>query len=60
MIIAADRGAQYCLDAGVKPDLVVGDMDSISPDAFEEVKRSGIPLEKYSSEKDETDTGDME
>jgi thiamine pyrophosphokinase len=57
MIIAADRGAQYCLDAGVKPDLVVGDMDSISPDAFEEVKRSGIPLEKYSSEKDETDTG---
>lgn len=56
MIIAADKGADYCLNAGVKPDLVVGDMDSISRAARDEAEKSGIPLKKHSPEKDETDT----
>lgn len=56
MIIAADRGAGYCLRAGVKPDVVVGDMDSISPAARREAERSGIPFIQHSTEKDKTDT----
>ncbi len=56
MIIAADRGAGYCLRAGVRPDVVVGDMDSISPSARREVERSGVPLIQHSTEKDQTDT----
>ncbi len=56
MIIAADRGAGYCLRAGVRPDVVVGDMDSISPSARREVERSGIPFIQHSTEKDQTDT----
>jgi len=56
MIIAADRGAGYCLRAGVRPDIVVGDMDSISPAALREVERSGIPFIQHSPEKDKTDT----
>lgn len=31
LVIAADRGADLCLAAGVVPDIVVGDLDSISP-----------------------------
>ena len=30
-ILAADGGANKCLKAGVKPDIVVGDLDSITP-----------------------------
>lgn len=30
-ILAADGGANKCLKAGIKPDLVVGDLDSITP-----------------------------
>ncbi len=56
MIIAADRGAEYCLRAGVKPDVVVGDMDSISSAARREAEESGIPLVRHSTEKDQTDT----
>jgi thiamine pyrophosphokinase len=29
LVVAADGGARYALDAGVVPDLVVGDMDSL-------------------------------
>ena len=32
-LVAADSGADAALSAGVEPALVVGDMDSISPDA---------------------------
>lgn len=56
MVIAADKGAEYCLDAGVRPDLVVGDMDSISLAAYDEIKKSGIPLKEHDPCKDQTDT----
>ena len=32
-VFAADRGADLCLQAGVVPDMVVGDLDSISEEA---------------------------
>ncbi|HQG30992.1 MAG TPA: thiamine diphosphokinase [Deltaproteobacteria bacterium] len=56
MVIAADKGAEYCLRAGVRPDLVVGDMDSLPLDILEEVKKAGIPFQRYDTCKDETDT----
>ncbi len=31
-ILAADGGANKCLKAGIKPDIVVGDLDSITPE----------------------------
>lgn len=30
-ILAADGGANKCLKAGIKPDIVVGDLDSVTP-----------------------------
>ena len=50
-IIAADSGLDRCLEASVKPDLVVGDFDSV---------KSGIPkgveVIRVKPEKDDTDT----
>lgn len=56
MVIAADKGAQYCLEAGVTPDLVVGDMDSLPEELCGKIREAGIPLTVHPALKDETDT----
>ncbi len=56
MIIAADRGAGYCLDAGVIPQLVVGDMDSLDSETYERLTGLGIEMKRFSADKDRTDT----
>ena len=49
-IVAADGGYRVCLDQRVKPDLLMGDFDSLEPPAdFAHVRR--LPVEK-----DDTDT----
>jgi thiamine pyrophosphokinase len=55
-IIAADKGAQYCLDAGVIPDIVVGDMDSIASRSLERLQDEDVMLVKHPADKDQTDT----
>lgn len=50
MVIAADAGYQTCLQAGIVPDLLLGDFDSMeAPADFSRVRR--LPVEK-----DDTDT----
>ena len=50
LVIAADAGYRICLEAGVRPDLLVGDFDSMeAPADFAQVLR--LPVEK-----DDTDT----
>lgn len=53
-LICADGGANYARDLNLKPDIIIGDMDSITAETrtfFEEIK-----FESYPSKKDETDT----
>ncbi len=55
MVVAADSGLDHCIAAEVTPDLVVGDMDSLSDRAL----LSRFPAERviaFSHDKDETDT----
>jgi thiamine pyrophosphokinase len=53
LVVATDGGAQYALDAGVIPDLVVGDMDSLGEARrFEE---RGVLLERHPVRKDKMD-----
>lgn len=56
LIICADSGARHAFNMGIIPDLLVGDMDSISPASMEKVKQLGIKSQGFSSEKDYTDT----
>jgi thiamine pyrophosphokinase len=55
LVVAADGGARYALDAGVVPDLVVGDMDSLGEDLAREVERRGASLERHQVRKDKMD-----
>jgi thiamine pyrophosphokinase len=55
LLVAADGGARYALDAGVVPDLVVGDMDSLGEDLAREVERRGATLERHHMRKDKMD-----
>jgi thiamine pyrophosphokinase len=56
MIIAADKGAQYCLDAEIVPDIVIGDMDSLPRKARLQLEKIGVDMVAYSPDKDKTDT----
>jgi thiamine pyrophosphokinase len=53
LVVAADGGARYALDAGVIPDLVVGDMDSLGEER--ELEERGALLERYPIRKDKMD-----
>jgi thiamine pyrophosphokinase len=55
LVVAADGGARYALDAGIVPDLVVGDMDSLGEDLAREVERRGASLERHQVRKDKMD-----
>lgn len=54
-VIAADGGARAAVNAGAKPNLVIGDMDSVDPDLLENLQSEGVEIRRYPTEKDETD-----
>lgn len=54
-IVAADGGADVCLAVGLIPDIVVGDFDSIDARVMETLKGRGVEVERFSTDKDETD-----
>ncbi|MDD3243944.1 MAG: thiamine diphosphokinase [Eubacteriales bacterium] len=55
LVIAADLGAQYALDAGITPNLVLGDMDSLSDADLLKHLPESVQILHYPCEKDETD-----
>lgn len=50
LVIAADGGCRHLAAVGVRPDLVVGDLDSC------ESLPDGVPVQRHPVRKDETDT----
>jgi thiamine pyrophosphokinase len=55
VVIAADGGATRLGKAGRRPDLVVGDLDSLPADAKRDLERAGVAFEVHPDEKEETD-----
>ncbi len=58
LIIAADGGAKNCLNMRLVPDIVIGDMDSITIKVIESITSCKKPIKFINSmaEKDESDT----
>jgi len=54
-IIAADGGAQHCQEIGLRPDIVIGDMDSISPELKTEYQAGRTEFIIHPKDKDQTD-----
>lgn len=54
-IIAADGGARMARFFGYMPDVIIGDMDSLTPDDLTTFSQAGAALERYPAEKIETD-----
>ena len=54
-LICADGGAAAALTGGLRPDLVVGDMDSISAAMHQRLVTEGVRLVQHPAEKDQTD-----
>ncbi len=55
LLIAADGGSEQCLRAGVVPDIVIGDLDSISEKSLNRLKSENKKILPYPIEKDFTD-----
>ena len=55
-IIAADSGWEHAVAAGPLPDILVGDMDSISRAHLEQARASHADVIVHDPDKDETDT----
>jgi thiamine pyrophosphokinase len=54
-IICANGGYQNAIDAGIVPDLIVGDLDSVDPEKIEAAKDAGITLRVFPTKKNESD-----
>jgi len=54
-IICADGGTQYALAAGLMPQLIVGDLDSLSPAVQAEMRAEGVEIQVHPVKKDQTD-----
>lgn len=55
VVVAADGGARFLVAAGVRPDAVVGDFDSLPPAAAARLAADGVELVRHPVRKDVTD-----
>ncbi|HQF68612.1 MAG TPA: thiamine diphosphokinase, partial [Anaerolineaceae bacterium] len=54
-IIAADGGLAHVQALNLKPDLLVGDLDSVSPEQIRWAEKMGAEVRRFPLDKDETD-----
>lgn len=55
LVVAADGGAEWLERSGRRPDLLVGDLDSVDASLVERLRGAGVPVEIHPTDKDATD-----
>jgi thiamine pyrophosphokinase len=55
-VIAADSGYDHALAAGLRPGVVIGDLDSITPAGLATARSAGAEIDSHPADKDATDT----
>lgn len=55
VLIAADGGLRHCLDLGLQPAILIGDMDSIDEGDLAALESSDTQILRYPTQKDFTD-----
>ncbi len=55
LILAADGGAKHCERLNLKPEVLIGDLDSISKDELAHWREAGTEIIQHDPDKDETD-----
>jgi thiamine pyrophosphokinase len=55
LVIAADRGLDHALALGLRVDIALGDMDSVSTDGLAAAVAEGTRVERHPAAKDQTD-----
>ena len=55
LIIAANGGTHYCLNLGLTPDVVIGDLDSLTADDIKGLQIASVEIIRYPAKKDQTD-----
>jgi len=56
LLICCDGGARHLSGSGLIPDVLMGDMDSISPAELADYENAGVKVIRYPVDKDFTDT----
>ena len=54
-VVAVDSGAEHAYKLFLKPDLVIGDLDSIDEKTYERVIKDNIEIKEHQEYKDNTD-----
>ncbi len=55
VIVCADGGTQRALSLGLKPDVIIGDLDSIEAAAMDGALAAGAKIQQHPRDKNETD-----
>ena len=55
LVIAADSGLDHAAALEIPVDLLVGDLDSVSPAGLAAARQSGVTIEEHPTDKDATD-----
>lgn len=46
-VIAVDKGALFCWENGIRPDLLTGDFDTLSSEILKKWEAQGVPVRRF-------------